>query len=90
MTTAKNLLANSGLVRTGVVADLIQATVWVFVAMTLYFGKTIHVFITIPSAIAEVWMVASLLLIGVRVRTVEPERELLRAVTLHTPTCDAG
>ena len=126
MTTAKNLLANSGLVRIGVVADLIQATVWVFVAMTLYlllkhahkdaaramvafaamgagitalgillvvgaacylvdmfaaflvpdFGKTIHAFITIPSAIAEVWMVVYLLLIGVGVRTVEPERVL--------------
>jgi hypothetical protein len=195
-TTAKNLLANSGLVRSGVVADLIQATVWVFVAMTLYlllkhvqkdaaramvvfaaigasitclnavfefeglrvatgavnlaslgpagsnalmlllvdaqhyglltaqiffglwlvpmgylayksgwfpkalgillvvgaacylvdmlaaflvpdFGKTIHSFITIPSAIAEIWMVIYLLLIGVGARTVEavePER----------------
>jgi Domain of unknown function (DUF4386) len=35
-TTARNLLVHSGLVRSGVVADLIQATVWVFVAMTLY------------------------------------------------------
>ena len=35
-TTAGNVLANSGLVRIGVVADLFQATVWVFVAMTLY------------------------------------------------------
>ncbi|MBF6611890.1 MAG: DUF4386 domain-containing protein [Chloroflexi bacterium] len=34
--TAGNLLANSGLVRAGVVSDLIQATAWVFVAMTLY------------------------------------------------------
>ena len=34
-TTARNLLANSGLVRLGIVADLFQATVWVFVAMTL-------------------------------------------------------
>lgn len=32
---ASNLLANSGLVRIGVVADLFQATVWVFLAMTL-------------------------------------------------------
>jgi hypothetical protein len=41
------------------------------------FGKTIHAFITIPSAIAEVWMVVYLLLIGVGARTVEtvePER----------------
>ncbi len=35
-TTAGNVLANAGLVRSGIVADLIQATVWVFVAMTLY------------------------------------------------------
>ena len=35
-TTAGNLVANAGLVRAGVVADLIQATLWVFVAMALY------------------------------------------------------
>jgi hypothetical protein len=35
-TTAANVVANSGLVRLGVVADLIQATFTVFVAMTLY------------------------------------------------------
>ena len=35
-TTAGNLVANAGLVRAGVVADLIQATLWVVVAMTLY------------------------------------------------------
>src|SRR6202790_4408642 len=34
--TASTLLANSGLVRLGVVADLFQATVWVFLGMTLY------------------------------------------------------
>src|SRR5438132_1222712 len=34
-TTAGNVVANSGLVRLGVVADLFQATVWVFLAMTL-------------------------------------------------------
>jgi len=35
-TTAGNLVANSGLVRIGVVADLLQATIWVFLALTLY------------------------------------------------------
>ena len=35
-TTARNLVANAGLVRMGVVADLIQATIWVFLALTLY------------------------------------------------------
>ncbi|MBJ7599015.1 DUF4386 domain-containing protein [Candidatus Nephthysia bennettiae] len=34
--TAGNLVANSGLVRLGVVADLFQATLVVFVAITLY------------------------------------------------------
>src|SRR5438876_2877670 len=34
--TVGNLIANSGLVRLGIVADLFQATVWVFVAITLY------------------------------------------------------
>jgi len=34
--TVGNLIANSELVRLGIVADLFQATVWVFVAITLY------------------------------------------------------
>src|SRR5437588_899663 len=34
--TARNLLANSGLVRMGVVADLFNATVWIFLGLTLY------------------------------------------------------
>lgn len=34
--TAQSVLANSGLVRVGVVADLVQATVFVFLGMTLY------------------------------------------------------
>src|SRR5450756_844347 len=35
-TTAGNVVANSGLARIGVVADLFQATVLVFLGMTLY------------------------------------------------------
>jgi hypothetical protein len=35
-TTAVNVLGNAGLVRMGVIADLIQATVMAFLAMTLY------------------------------------------------------
>ena len=35
-TTAANVIANSGLVRIGVVADLFQGTEWLFLAMTLY------------------------------------------------------
>ncbi len=35
-TTAANVVANAGLVRVGVVADLAQATIWVFLALVLY------------------------------------------------------
>jgi hypothetical protein len=35
-TTAANVVANAGLVRIGVVADLFQATIWVFLALALY------------------------------------------------------
>ena len=35
-TTAGNVVANAGLVRMGVVADLFNATVWIFLGMTLY------------------------------------------------------
>jgi hypothetical protein len=35
-TTAANVVANQGLVRLGVLADLFQATEWVFLAMALY------------------------------------------------------
>ncbi len=34
--TAANVAAQSGLVRIGVAADLFQATIWIFLAMTLY------------------------------------------------------
>jgi hypothetical protein len=34
--TTGNVVANAGLVRLGVVADLFQATVWVFLGLTLY------------------------------------------------------
>jgi uncharacterized protein DUF4386 len=35
-TTARNLMANAGLVRFGVAADLIQVTFWVFLSLTLF------------------------------------------------------
>src|SRR3954453_12514269 len=34
--TAGNLVANAALVRIGVAGDLIQVTIWVFLALTLY------------------------------------------------------
>jgi hypothetical protein len=35
-TTAANVVASSGLVRVGVVADLVQATIWVFLALAFH------------------------------------------------------
>jgi hypothetical protein len=35
-TTAANVVANAGLVRLGVVADLFQGTIWIFLALVLY------------------------------------------------------
>ncbi len=41
-TTAANVATNAGLVRIGGVADLFQATIWIFLALTLY-GLLRHV-----------------------------------------------
>lgn len=72
-TTAANVLANSGLVRIGVVADLLQATVFVFVAMTLYLllgqvnknaAAAMVILVAIASAIMclnDVFQIASLI-----------------------------
>ena len=44
------------------------------------FGKAIHGFVTIPSAVAEIWMVGYLLVIGVRsAKTSEPETRIVAA-----------
>jgi hypothetical protein len=59
-TTAGNVLANPGLVRLGVVADLFQATEWVFLGMVLYLllqhvngnaARAMVVFVAIGAAI---------------------------------------
>ena len=58
--TAGNVLANQGLVRLGVVADLFQATEWIFLAMALYLllqhvhqnaGRAMVVLVAIGAAI---------------------------------------
>jgi hypothetical protein len=49
------------------------------------FGKEIHAFIWIPSAIAEISMVLYLLVIGVK--TSKPEKSILTAVA--TPDAEA-
>jgi hypothetical protein len=43
------------------------------------FGQKISAFIVIPSAIAEIWMVGYLLVIGVRTRTVKKDERLIPA-----------
>ena len=58
--TAANVLANPGLVRLGVVADLFQATEWIFLGMTLYLllqhispnaGRAMMVLVAVGAAI---------------------------------------
>src|SRR5713226_4128690 len=44
------------------------------------FGQNIHTFVTIPSAIAEIWMVGYLLVIGVKAQ--KPEKRILAAVAM--------
>src|SRR5438132_980919 len=100
--TAANVVANPGLVRLGVVAELVDSTVFIFLAMTLYIllnhvhksvaramvdlvamflvpdlGQKIGSFIIIPSAIAEITMLAYLLVFGVRVS--KPDKNILAA-----------
>ena len=41
-TTAGNLRANSGLVRSGVAADLFQATLWVFIYLLIVGVKSVR------------------------------------------------
>ena len=44
------------------------------------FGQKIHAFIVIPSAIAEIWMVGYLLVIGVKtVKAAKPDERILVA-----------
>ena len=71
--TAQNVLANAGLVRVGVVADLIQATAWIFVAMVFYLllrhvnenrARAMVILVTVGATIVcfnEVFPVAALL-----------------------------
>jgi hypothetical protein len=65
-TTADNVLANTGLVRFGVFADLLQATVFLLLAMTLYMllkhvsknaAQAMVVFVAIATAIITLNMV---------------------------------
>ncbi len=71
--TAQRVIANAGLVRAGVIADLIQSTAWIFVAMVLYlllkhvnesWARAMVTFVAVGATIvflSEVFPVAALL-----------------------------
>ncbi|HEX5692815.1 MAG TPA: DUF4386 domain-containing protein [Roseiflexaceae bacterium] len=59
--TAQNVRANAGLVRVGAIADLLQATVFVFLAMVLY-EPIFHVNKNLARAMAIVVAIATALL----------------------------
>jgi hypothetical protein len=71
--TAQRVMANAGLLRAGVVADLVQATAWIFVAMVFYLllrhvnenqARAMVVFVAVGATIvflSDVFPVAALL-----------------------------
>lgn len=74
--TAGNLIANSGLVRLGVVADLFQATVVVFVAITLY-----QLLKHVNTSVAGTMVVLAAIGVGINCLTAIFEFEGLRVAT---------
>ena len=74
--TAGNLIANSGLVRLGVVADLFQATVVVFVAITLY-----QLLKHVNKTVAGTMVVLAAIGVGINCLTAVFEFEGLRVAT---------
>src|SRR5205085_10150985 len=74
--TAGNVIANSGLVRLGVVADLVQATVWVFLAMTLY-----RLLQHVNKSVASAMVVLAAIGAGITCLNVVFEFEALRVAT---------
>jgi hypothetical protein len=81
-TTAANVVANSGLVCIGVVADLFQATIWVFLALILYILlKHVHQ----SAARAMVVLVAVGAAITCRATPRDARRRSTRVVTPASP-----
>ncbi|MDQ6877552.1 MAG: DUF4386 domain-containing protein [Candidatus Dormibacteraeota bacterium] len=74
--TVRDLIANSDLVRVGVVSDLFQATVWVLLAITLY-GLLRHV----STTAASVMVVFAALGAGITMLNSVFEYEALRVAT---------
>src|SRR5438309_1969205 len=75
--TVGKVLANADLVRLGVLADLLQATVSAFVSPEL--SKAVHLYLAIAPTIAEVGLLGFLLVFGVR--TTAPDKRSAVAVT---------
>src|SRR5437764_1163567 len=80
--TAGNVVANAGLVRMGVVAHLLDGTIFLFLAMTLYLllkhvHKSVARAMVFLVALAEISMVLYLLVIGVK--TVKPDERIVAA-----------
>jgi hypothetical protein len=74
--TAGNLVANAGLVRLGVVADLVQATILVFLALTLYLlFKHVH------KSVASAMVVLATIGAGINCLNAVFEFEALRVAT---------
>ena len=74
--TAGNLIANSGLVRLGVVADLFQATVVVFVALSLY-----RLLKDVNKSMAGAMVVLAAIGVGINCLNAVIEFEALRVAT---------
>lgn len=74
--TVRDLIANSDLVRVGIMSDLLQATVWILLAMTLY-GLLRHV----SKTAASVMVVFAALGTGITMLNSVFEFEALRVAT---------
>jgi hypothetical protein len=83
--TAGNLVANAGLVRLGVVADLVQATILVFLALTLYLlFKHVH------KSVASAMVVLATIGAGINCLNAVFEFEALRVATGKLGTVAVG
>ena len=83
--TAGNVLANAGLVRLGVVADLVQATVWAFVAMALY-----RLLRHVNRSVASAMVVLAAIGAGITCLTAVFEFEAVRVATGAVDLADLG
>jgi len=81
--TGANLIANSGLVRMGVVADLLDNTIWVFLALALYLVLR-HVNTRVASAMVVLAALGAAITMLNAVFEFEALRVATRAVNLGT------